>query len=175
MKSNTLQLSTQFAKGVSAPSERQLWGAPTPAVAFQQRFEAREIAVPQAFMLAAEGPVVICVFVQNSEVMHKRRGAEIVREVLCGCYVQIERQIMAWKITVQATRKVAGKPQDMFLMVDGLKIARRGYPDTPEAGAWVPIEPGWEVKDVQGGEEIWVRYTDPLDGKVTTFPEVGRQ
>ena len=75
---------------------------------------------------------------------------------------------MAWKITVQATRKTEGKPQDMFLMVDGLKIARRGYPDTPEAGTWVPIEPGWEVKDVLGGDEIWVRYTNPVSGEVIT-------
>jgi hypothetical protein len=82
---------------------------------------------------------------------------------------------MAWKITVQTTRKTAGKPQDRFLMVDGLKIARRGYPDTPEAGTWVPIEPGWEVKDVLGGDEIWVRYTNPVSGEVITFPEGGRQ
>jgi hypothetical protein len=82
---------------------------------------------------------------------------------------------MTWRITVQATRKVAGKPQDVFIKVDGRKIARRGYSHTPEAGTWVPIEPGWEVKDVQGGEEIWVRYTDPFNGKVTTFPEGGRQ
>ena len=82
---------------------------------------------------------------------------------------------MAWKITVQATRKTPGKPQDMFLMVDGLKIARRGYPDTPEAGTWVPIEPGWEAKDVLGGDEIWVRYTNPVSGEVITFPEGGRQ
>jgi hypothetical protein len=57
----------------------------------------------------------------------------------------------------------------------GLKIARRGYPDTPEAGTWVPIEPGWEVKDVLGGDEIWVRYTNPVSGEVITFPEGGRQ
>jgi hypothetical protein len=82
---------------------------------------------------------------------------------------------MAWKITVQAARNTAGKPQDMFLMVDGLKIARRGYPDTPEAGTWVPIEPGWEVKDVLGGDEIWVRYTNPVSGEVITFPEGERQ
>jgi hypothetical protein len=82
---------------------------------------------------------------------------------------------MAWKITVQATRMRAGKPRDMFLMVDGLKIARRGYPDTPEAGTWVPIEPGWEVKDVLGGDEIWVRYTNPFSGEVITFPEGAHQ
>jgi hypothetical protein len=44
-----------------------------------------------------------------------------------------ETEPMAWKITVQATRKTSDKPQDKFLMVDGLKIARRGYPDTPES------------------------------------------
>jgi hypothetical protein len=59
--------------------------------------------------------------------------------------------------------------------VDGLKIARRGYSDTPEAGTWVPIEPGWEVKDVLGGDEIWVRYTNPVSGEVIAFPEGGRQ
>jgi hypothetical protein len=78
---------------------------------------------------------------------------------------------MVWKITVQAARKLSGRPQDKFIMVDGLKIARRGYPDTPEAGTWVPIEPGWEVKDVLGGEGIWVRYTNPASGEVITFPE----
>jgi hypothetical protein len=74
---------------------------------------------------------------------------------------------VAWKITVQTTRKTAGKPQDRLLMVNGLKIARRGYPDTPEAGTWVPVEPGWEIKEV--------RYTNPVSGEVITFPEGGRQ
>jgi hypothetical protein len=36
---------------------------------------------------------------------------------------KMKDRTMAWKITVQATRKTAGKPQDMLLMVDGLKIA----------------------------------------------------
>jgi hypothetical protein len=76
---------------------------------------------------------------------------------------------MAWKITVQAARKHTGK--DRFIMADGLKIARRGYPGTSEEGTWVPIEPGWEVKDVEGGEGIWVRYTNPTTGEVITFPE----
>jgi hypothetical protein len=84
---------------------------------------------------------------------------------------------MAWKITVQATRMTAGKPQDMFLMVDGLKIARRGYPDTPEAGTWVPIEPGWEVfprgdtNDHHGYAHIKslvISHAQTLEGKMTS-------
>jgi hypothetical protein len=46
---------------------------------------------------------------------------------------------MAWKITVQAARKHTGKPQDRFIMADGLKIARRGYPGTSEEGTWVEL------------------------------------
>jgi hypothetical protein len=61
--------------------------------------------------------------------------------------------------------KIAALPPPLY--------ARRGYPDTPEAGTWVPIEPGWEVKDVLGGDEIWVRYTNPVSGEVITFPEGG--
>jgi hypothetical protein len=78
---------------------------------------------------------------------------------------------MAWKITVQAARKHTGKPQDRFIMADGLKIARRGYAGTSEEGTWVTIESGWEVKDVEGGEGIWVRYTNPISGEVITFPK----
>jgi hypothetical protein len=82
---------------------------------------------------------------------------------------------MTWKITVQSDRKQRGIPRDRFLMVDGLKIARRGYADTKEEGTWVAIEPGWEAKDVKGGEQIWVRYTNPTTGEVTTFPEGDKQ
>ena len=36
---------------------------------------------------------------------------------------------------------------DMFVVVDGVRIARRGYPGTSQAGTWVLLEPGWEVVD----------------------------
>jgi hypothetical protein len=35
--------------------------------------------------------------------------------------------------------------KDFFVVIDGVRIARRGYPGTPQAGTWVSIEPGWEV------------------------------
>jgi hypothetical protein len=36
---------------------------------------------------------------------------------------------------------------DMFVVVDGLKVAKCGRPNTRQAKTWVPIEPGWEVID----------------------------
>ena len=37
-------------------------------------------------------------------------------------------------------------------MVDGVKIARRGYPGTPEARTWVSLKRGWTVTSPTEGE-----------------------
>jgi hypothetical protein len=47
-----------------------------------------------------------------------------------------------------------GEGGDIFIIVDGLKIARRGYPNTPQARTWVSLEPGWEVRGLEQ-IEIW--------------------
>ena len=44
-------------------------------------------------------------------------------------------------------RILCGSIADMFVVVDGVRIARRGYPGTSEAGTWVSLAPGWEVVD----------------------------
>jgi len=36
---------------------------------------------------------------------------------------------------------------DLFIEVDGVRIARRGHPGTLQAGTWVSLEPGWQVLD----------------------------
>jgi hypothetical protein len=36
----------------------------------------------------------------------------------------------------------------IFIWYDGIKIAKRGLPDTPHAGTWISLEPGWRVLDV---------------------------
>jgi hypothetical protein len=46
--------------------------------------------------------------------------------------------------------------KDFFVVIDGVRIARRGYPGTPQAGTWVSIEPGWEV--VGGPDSFSVTY-----------------
>lgn len=49
---------------------------------------------------------------------------------------------------------------DIFVVIDGVKIARRGYPDTPQARTWVSLEPGWRVLDGPNLESICVEV-DP--------------
>jgi hypothetical protein len=41
--------------------------------------------------------------------------------------------------------------RDMFAVVDGVRIAKRGRPGTPEAGTWVTLMAGWTVTG--GGPE----------------------
>jgi hypothetical protein len=40
----------------------------------------------------------------------------------------------------QATLVRDGK--DLFICVDGMKVAKRGAPGTPHAGMWISLEPG---------------------------------
>jgi hypothetical protein len=46
----------------------------------------------------------------------------------------------------------------MFVVVDGLKVAKRGRPNTRQAKTWVPIEPGREVIDEDYLIYISIRY-----------------
>lgn len=41
--------------------------------------------------------------------------------------------------------------KNLFLLFDGVKIAKRGKPGTRHAKKWVPLLPGWEINDVQEG------------------------
>ena len=36
---------------------------------------------------------------------------------------------------------------DAFIVFRGVRIAKRGYPDTAQAKTWVPLQPGWRVLD----------------------------
>jgi hypothetical protein len=47
---------------------------------------------------------------------------------------------------------------DIFVLIDGMKIAKRGQPHTPHADTWIMLEPGWLVRDVKGGNAIEVSY-----------------
>ena len=49
--------------------------------------------------------------------------------------------------------------RDIFVYVGGLRVAKRGRPNTPQAKTWISLEPGWEV--VGGGvesETIAIKY-----------------
>jgi hypothetical protein len=47
---------------------------------------------------------------------------------------------------------------DLFIVVGGVKIAKRGQPHTAQARRWIILEPGWEIR---GGEHIEVWHHEP--------------
>ena len=53
---------------------------------------------------------------------------------------------------------------DVFVIYDGKRIAKRGHPDTLQAGTWVSIEPGYRVLD----KDYPVKLVVERDGKIIT-------
>ena len=53
---------------------------------------------------------------------------------------------------------------DVFVIYDGKRIAKRGHPDTPQAGTWVSLEPGYTVRDKNYPQELVIEY----EGKVVS-------
>jgi hypothetical protein len=43
--------------------------------------------------------------------------------------------------------RIESTGEDIFVIADGVKIAKRGRPGTPQAATWVSLEPGWTVRD----------------------------
>jgi hypothetical protein len=60
-------------------------------------------------------------------------------------------------MTAQPDVRVVSTGADIFIFCDGIKIAKRGQPGTPQARTWVSLEPGWEVLDAANGD-LLVRY-----------------
>ena len=58
----------------------------------------------------------------------------------------------------EITRGSDGKGMEFYVVFDGQRVAYRGQPDTPEAGTWVSIRPGYQVEDIDNGDGIavWV-------------------
>jgi len=50
---------------------------------------------------------------------------------------------------------------DEFLVLDGVRIAMRGKPGTPQAGIWIPLEPGYEVFEGEGFSAIVIDKFEP--------------
>jgi hypothetical protein len=47
---------------------------------------------------------------------------------------------------------------EVFLLVDGVKIAKRGMDAVDVAMNWIVLEPGWVVRDANRGLEIEIKY-----------------
>jgi hypothetical protein len=53
---------------------------------------------------------------------------------------------------------IEGSADDIFIVYDGKRIAKRGHPGTPQAGTWVSIEPGYRVSMEDDGNALVVEY-----------------
>jgi len=56
--------------------------------------------------------------------------------------------------------KIVFDGDEAFVIADGKRIARRGSPGTRHANTWIPLEPGYTVRDCDDGEAIEVEYKD---------------
>jgi hypothetical protein len=45
----------------------------------------------------------------------------------------------------QPEAKIESDGRDLFVIFDGVKVAKRGHPGTKQAGQWVSLEPGFAV------------------------------
>jgi hypothetical protein len=54
--------------------------------------------------------------------------------------------------------ELRGDRHDVFVIVDGVAIARLGRPNTPEAGTWVSLKTGWIVTSNEDHSEIEVMH-----------------
>ena len=54
---------------------------------------------------------------------------------------------------------------DVFVVYNGVRIAKRGDPNTPQAGTWVSLEPGYRVFDKGYPTKLIVES----DGKIISY------
>jgi hypothetical protein len=59
---------------------------------------------------------------------------------------------------VEATNN---QPQDLFVVLNGVRVAKRGQPGTPQAKTWVALEPGHQVYDRGRGKLTVEMYGVP--------------
>jgi hypothetical protein len=66
------------------------------------------------------------------------------------------------KVVVVAQKDSPTGQPEMYIELDGQRIAKRGYPDSPQAKTWIALEPGYQVfdgpRDEDGGGSIAVIY-----------------
>jgi hypothetical protein len=61
------------------------------------------------------------------------------------------------------TIEIIGDGVDIFVAVDGVKIAKRGHPGTPTARTWIPLVAGYRVVSDDNHETIEIEY-EPAAG-----------
>ena len=74
---------------------------------------------------------------------------------------QAERDAVKWIRAINEEPPPCEMKMDrdgLFVIFNGMKIARRADPDTPQAKTWVSLEPGYQVLDNADMTEIAVYY-----------------
>jgi hypothetical protein len=54
-----------------------------------------------------------------------------------------------------------GPSVDMFVVVNGKRIAKRGHPGTRHAMTWIPLEPGFTVTSPPDHSSLMIEYSEP--------------
>jgi hypothetical protein len=54
--------------------------------------------------------------------------------------------------------QIVGTSNDIFVVVDGVRIAKRGQPKTLQAETWISLEPGWVVYSPPDHETITIEH-----------------
>jgi hypothetical protein len=74
---------------------------------------------------------------------------------------EAERDAMKWIRAIKEEPPSCEMRVDhdgVFVIFNGMKIARRAHPDTPQAKTWVSLEPGYRVLDNADKTAITVEY-----------------
>jgi hypothetical protein len=45
-------------------------------------------------------------------------------------------------MTQKPTAMIESDGKDIFVVFNGVRVAKRGHPNTPQAGTWIALEPG---------------------------------
>ena len=56
---------------------------------------------------------------------------------------------------------VEGTGENIYQVLDGVRIAKLGKPGTPQAEKWIPLEPGYEVFEGEGFSAIVIDKFEP--------------
>jgi hypothetical protein len=62
-----------------------------------------------------------------------------------------QREIYRMARSKEPVVEIQREGRNVFLLIDGVKIAMRGEPGSPQARTWVSLEPGYTVLDTDDG------------------------
>jgi hypothetical protein len=63
-----------------------------------------------------------------------------------------------WNMSKKPACGIFSDDTDIFIQVDGVNVAKRGKPGTPQAKTWISLEPGWAVTSNANMSELEVSF-----------------